>query len=136
MAFGTAFAAFGTLCAAGVAAFTAYLSWRSICRQELRDIPKASVQKRFDNTTGAWTILVSNIGHVAFTVVDARVSGESVESRFGAIGPAVGPVRTVQPGDHVAIPFDGRNADGVARIRLADGSEFSDCGSDCQHAKS
>ena len=129
MAGGTALAALGSVIAA-------CLSWRSIRRQELRDIPKASVQKRFDNSIGAWTILVSNIGHVAFTVVDARVSGKSIESRFGEIGPAVGSVRTVQPGDHVAIPFDGRDASGTARIRLADGSEFTEGDSDRQYAKS
>ena len=136
MAFGTAFAAFGTLCAAAVAAITAYLSWRSIRRQELRDIPKASVQKRFDNSIGAWTILVSNIGHVAFTVVDAWVSDKLAESRFGLSGHALGSARTVQPGGHATIPFDGRNASGTARIRLADGSEFSDGDPDCQQTKS
>ena len=113
--------------AAVAACASAYASLRSVRRQELRDIPRAAVEtvEKGDGLVSTCEIVVSNIGAVAFSIIevgigDKSLHGTSFASRLGL--PDDSPVRTVPPGGNTR--FDRPVASGRAWVRLASGEVF------------
>ena len=113
--------------AAVAACVSAYASLRSVRRQELRDIPRAAVEtvEKDVGLVSTREIVVSNIGAVAFSIIEVGVGNESLRcsafaSRLGL--PDDSPVRMVLPGGNTR--FDRPVASGRAWVRIASGEVF------------
>jgi hypothetical protein len=113
--------------AAAAACASAYASLRSVRRQELRDIPRAAIEtvEKGVGLVPMREIVVSNIGAVAFSIIEVGVGDKSLHGSAFAAGlglPDDSPVRTVPPGGNTR--FDRPVASGRAWVRIASGEVF------------
>lgn len=122
IAAGTVLAGIGT-CA------TAYYTFRAVRREEQRDIPAAVVGRAGDaGVCRNTTIVVSNVGHIPFTVVEVCVGGMPIchgGLEFIPESPRRG-IRTVLPGDHALFEVPDGHPEGIATVRIANGLVFAE----------